>query len=142
MDLTTSVTIIVSTLVAVTGWFVGNRLSADRERASKRREVATSYLIDAYRLVAGATARPLGPLARSLEQAVEDIQLFGSAKQVQLAQQIIDEINESGARGGQLASWTPLITDFRDELRQELALEPNLVPVFHWRITVVPDEPG
>lgn len=141
MDLSTSITIVVTTLVAVTSWFVGNHLSAERERGNKRRELATSYLIGAYRLFAGATARPLGPLARDLEQAVEDVQLFGSPQQVRLTQQIIDEINQAGSGGGRLESWSPLITDFRDELRHELGLGQSSVPVFHWRITVIPDEP-
>ena len=113
-------TLLIPTVVAVVSWFVGNWLGTRRDRASKRRELRVQYLIEAYRRLAiGANRKaPLSGHLDDIESAIEDVQLFGTAAQVEAAQELARAVAE---RGEALAD--NLLTLLRDDLRKELRLE-------------------
>jgi hypothetical protein len=79
------VPLLITTVVAVVGWFSGHSLSASRDRANKHRDIRLEYLIEAYRRLENAGGRdlPSSPeQSRDLESAIADIQLFGSLAQI------------------------------------------------------------
>ena len=88
MNSTFLLPLLVTTVIAVLGWYVAHRLSMNRDRATKRRELRVKYLIDAYRLLESVSNRPVTPAtAPQFESALADIQLFGTPAQVELAQE-------------------------------------------------------
>jgi hypothetical protein len=115
------ITILASALLALLGWLVGYIATIRRDRLSKRRDLRTQYLLDAYRRLEGAGNRrqPSPDDEKALESAVADIQLLGSPEQVHFARQFALEFAATGQ-----ASLDPLLEALRLELRKELALPP------------------
>jgi hypothetical protein len=116
----TIIPLLLTTSFGVVGWWVGHRLSGNRDRENKKRDKRVSYLIDAYRRLERAS-NPSDPSSHSidLETAIADIQLFGSAKQVALAESFAKEFASRRS-----ASLDSLLAELRDDLRKELNLEP------------------
>ena len=87
MDIGLLATLLITVIVAISGWFMVHRLSSRREREAKRRDLRVQYLIDAWRRLSYATGpnRLDSSKASDLETAIEDIQLLGSQKRVELA---------------------------------------------------------
>ncbi len=99
-------TVLTSTFLALLGWLVGYVATIRRDRLSKRRDLRTQYLLDAYRRLEGAGNRrePSPEDEKALESAVADIQLLGSPEQVHLARQFALEFAGTGR-----ASLDPLL---------------------------------
>ena len=112
--------LLVTTVIAVAGWWVVHRMTAKRDRENKRRDLRIQYLIDAYRKLEGVSNREENSpeWAKKLESAIADIQLFGSARQVAMAKEFASDM--AAQRG---ASADDLLKDLRKDLRQELLLE-------------------
>jgi hypothetical protein len=111
----------VTTVVAVLGWVIGHRFNANRDRDNKRRELRTKYLIDAYRVIC-ARCRVVGKdptLAKPIEEALTDIQLFGSPEQITLARDFA-----LAEHRHEIIDMSPLLNSLRRDLRSELGLEP------------------
>jgi hypothetical protein len=108
--------LLVTTVVAIVGWFAAHRLSAIRDQTAERRKLRVQHLMDAYRRL-----EPYGRVtpgnARDLEQAIADIQLLGSREQVLLAQNFAAAFAQNGT-----APLDPLLISLRTELRSELNL--------------------
>jgi hypothetical protein len=115
------VTAVTSAMLALLGWIVGYAAAIRRDRLSKKRDLRTQYLLDAYRRLEGAGNRrePDRDDEKALESSVADVQLLGSPEQVHLARQFALAF----ARTGQ-APLDPLLEALRGELRKELALPP------------------
>ena len=113
-------TLLVPTVVAIVSWFVGSWLSVRRDRANKRRDLRVQYLIEAYRRLVTASNRDPSPSQFvDLESAVDDIQLFGTPKQVAAAQEFARKMAQHHE-----ASLGGLLADVRADLRKELKLDP------------------
>lgn len=114
VDWSLLVPLVVTAAFSIVGYFVAHRLSAARDRANKRRELRTQYLIDAFRALVDLNAynkvseRP-AEVARAAERALSVIQLFGSERQIQLYLEK-DRLDD-------------LINDLQNELRQILGLK-------------------
>ncbi len=122
--------LLVTTLVAVGGWFVGHALSVQRDRANKKRDLRVTYLIEAYRRLESC-AHSLSPSHSTvLESAIADIQLFGSRRQVELVQAFATDFSEHHG-----ASLDELLRDLRHEIRDELSLQSVSDRIVHLRIT-------
>jgi hypothetical protein len=122
---------LVTTLVAIIGWYAAHRLSATRDRANKRRELRVQYLIEAYRRLENASNRPsLKGVVSEFEKAIADIQLFGTPRQVALAQEFALGFALAGTH-----SLDPLMNDLRNSLRAELDLEPVTEGIKYLRIS-------
>lgn len=123
------ISVFVPAAIAVAGWFVVHRFNASKDFAARRRELIVGYLLDAYRkLERSAEAVEPADSWKDMESAVADIQIFGSAKQVALAQQFANEIASN-----QTASATTLLRELRQSLRAELKLEPVAHSIIHLR---------
>jgi hypothetical protein len=72
--------LLVTTAVAIGGWFVAHALTSRRDRSNKQREHRISYLIEAYRSLELCAHRIDNLDCVKLESAVADIQLFGSTR--------------------------------------------------------------
>lgn len=126
--------LLITTVVAILGWYVVHRTAMSRDRASKRRDLRVQYLIDAYRRLEGVSNR--GPVSATdtraaiLESAISDIQLFGSPSQVEGAKVFARQFAAK-----QPASLDDLLSDLRQDLRSELDLEPVERDVLHLRIS-------
>ena len=104
-------------MVAVLGWFVAHRLSVSKELSTKRRELRIQYLIDAYRRLEGAAYRNEFEGRQDFESAVADIQLFGSGRQITLANELANSMAKTG-----FTTLEPLLKLLRQELRHELGM--------------------
>jgi len=115
------VTVVSSVALALLGWVVGYIATIRRDRLSKKRDLRTQYLLDAYRRLEGAgnRRRPGREDEKVLESSVADIQLLGSPEQAHLARQFALEFADTGR-----ASLDALLEALRAELRKELALPP------------------
>ena len=120
--------LLVTVVLAVGGWYAVHRLSMNRDQENKRRELRIQYLLEAYRRLENSSNRPdLSAYARDLESALTDIQLLGSKGQVQLAHEFAVSMAKD-----RTASLDPLVANLRSELRRELGLEalPDRIIVF------------
>lgn len=100
-------------VVALTHLFTSRRV------ANKRREQRISYLVGAFRLLAKANHHPrLYEIAGEVQQAVADIQLFGTPKQVAMAREFAMELGTK-----QAADIDGLLVALRDDLRAELGAD-------------------
>jgi hypothetical protein len=110
---------IIAAIVIVVGWRVVHRQEMQRDRDSKRRDLRIGYLIDAYRRLEYVSNRPISlEMTPDFEKAIADIQLFGTSKQVELAQTFAVEFAENG-----VAQLDPLLSELRQDLRAELDLD-------------------
>ena len=131
MSLQLLLPLVITAIVAVAGWFIAHRLSADRDRETKRRELRVEYLIDVWRRLENVSARTDDSRNVDLESAVADIQLFGSNRQIELAYQFMEDFVKNGH-----ADLDDLLDDLRRDLRHELKLEASSsTKTKHLRIT-------
>jgi hypothetical protein len=131
-------TITISALLSVAGWFIGYLTTVRRDRLSKRRDSRTQYLLDAYRRLESAANRrePNEEHKTALESSVADVQLLGSSQQVHLARQFALEFAGSGQ-----ASLDPLLEALRLELPRELNIQPPPEGITFLRINLGPARP-
>lgn len=110
---------LIGAVIVAVGWLVTHRFEVERSRAAKRRELMIQYLIEAFRRLEYVSNRPMGPdMAPNFEKSIADIQLFGTAHQVELAQQVAVGMVKNGEH-----SLNELLFDLRKSLREELDLE-------------------
>lgn len=108
--------IIVPAIVALAVVALAHYFNLQRENASRRREQRIGYLVAAYRGLSKANNHPrLWQVADELEQAISDIQLFGTPEQIRLAQHFGEQLGRT-----QAAELDPLLTELRNSLRKEL----------------------
>jgi hypothetical protein len=108
--------IVVPALVALAVVALGQAFSAYRDRENKRREQRIAYLVSAFRALSKASHHPrLYEVAEDVEQAVSDIQLFGTPRQVELVRAFATQL--ATAKEAELDS---LLSELRDSLRREL----------------------
>ena len=110
----------VSALVALAVVAFTHLFSVYRDRENKRREQRIGYLVSAFRALSKANHHPrLHEIADEVEQAVADIQLFGTPEQVRLARKFATELGTT-----QEADMDALLNELRDSLRRELGRKP------------------
>jgi hypothetical protein len=124
--------LLVTTVVAVSGWYFVHYLQNLRDIRNKRRELRVAYLIEAYRRLESVCHRPpLGPEdSKGIESAIADIQLLGSPNQVQLAHKFVTE-----HAANKTADIEGLLSDLRNDLRGELGLEKSPYSTEFLRVT-------
>lgn len=109
-------------VVVGVGWWVTHRSESRRDLANDRRKMLVSYLIEAYRKLEDAANRGDGSKAKAkwgqLESAIAAMQLLGSVKQVDLAQELARSLSDTGK-----GDVVPLLEDLRAALRKELELD-------------------
>lgn len=101
--------------VVVAGWLVNEHFA----RRAVRRNMRIEYLLSPYRRLEHASNREMTiSHEAALEEAISDIQLLGSPKQVALATTFAREFASD-----QRADTEPLLEDLRSTLRKELQLD-------------------
>ena len=115
-----SLTLILPVAVALGGWVVVHKFTSAREYKSQQREYRVEFLIEAYRNLERAAQRnPIPPsCAKSIEEALGDIQLLGSPQVIEGARQVAMNLKTGSA------DIMPLLKNLRSELRTELGLQP------------------
>ena len=114
------VPLLITTMIAIIGWFAAHRLAANRDRVNKHRDIRIEYLIKAYQKLENAVHRkpePNSSYFQDMESTVADIQLFGTESQIEKVKTFLNEFEEKGK-----GSLDDLLNDLRDELRKELDL--------------------
>lgn len=115
-------------------WTAAHWLTRKRQIEQKKRELRVKYLRDAYLKLAKVADR--GSLQQSIEDiqdAFNDIQLFGEEHQIELIGQFIEE-----ARAGGSPSINELLKELRNEIRRHIGLKS--IPYYRWSIRIGPDD--
>ncbi len=118
MNMDLLIPLLITSAVAIIGWFIVHSLSSNRDRANKRRDLRVQYLIEAWRRLENASNRSDKLRSSDLEAAIADIQLFGSPRQIELAQKFTEDFANTRSAG-----LDELLEDLRQDLRKELRLE-------------------
>lgn len=115
------VPLLVTTIVAILGWYAAHAFTARRDRANKRRELRVTSLISAYRKLANCVQRnsqeELFKRADDLESAIAEIQLFGNPSQIVAAEEFVQNMVSTKS-----ADIGELLNLLRADLRAELKL--------------------
>jgi hypothetical protein len=111
---------ILSFISAILGGLVAHFLSIYRDRASKRRELQTKYLIDIWNdLDAAGNPKDKSDSLR-MERAITNIQLFGSEEMIVAARANAIEFAKTGTTDN-----LPVLNLLRKKLRSDLGLDPT-----------------
>ena len=134
IDLRLIISLLVPALITIVGWFIVNRVTTKRDRNNKKREKVVDYLIASYKVLTSIPHREEDkkPIYYpNLEDAIADIQLFGTEKQITLAKEVANIFAKEKS-----VELNPLIIQLRDDLRKELNLEElNDKTIIHFRIS-------
>jgi hypothetical protein len=123
--------IILSTYIVARGW----EAAKTRDLENRKREIITGYLIEAYGNIenaCGREGRTTEEQKRKAEQAIADIQLLGSPKQIELAKKFAETMNKESFDDPRY-----LLVELRNSLREELGLakaSDDPKDIMHWRI--------
>ena len=109
--------LIIQCLITVIGWIVVYIFAIRQNTQIKKKEVTIEYLIQAWGKLEKASNRKDNRYNTEIETAIADIQLFGTKRQIELAQQFAEEI----ARNKE-SSTLELLVLLREDLRKELKL--------------------
>lgn len=112
--------VVIPALVALAVVAMTHILTGHRDLQNRRREQRIVYLVNAFRGLSKANHHPrLYEVAEELEQAIADLQLFGTPKQIQLARKFATDLGTT-----QEADMDDLLNELRNSLRQELGRPP------------------
>jgi uncharacterized membrane protein YciS (DUF1049 family) len=117
MDLSTLLAFLVI-VTTVVGWLIVHIFDKHRDNLNKKKEIRINFLINAWRLLESASNQENNALVHNTEIAIADIQLFGSKRQIELAQKIAIDMATS-----KHADTLDLLKNLRADLRKELKLE-------------------
>jgi cell division protein FtsL len=126
------VTALVGLIGAAIGVVTTHFLTKRRDREQKRREFALKYLIEVWQNLELSSYDDIDIIkkSRALEKAVTEIQLFGSADQIRLADSFAKEMTANNK-----SNTTILLQALQTSLRRELGLEPAPMKLFFFRLT-------
>ena len=110
--------LIIQCIITVIGWIVVYIFAIRQNTQIKKKEVTIEYLIQAWGKLEKASNRQDNRYNTEIETAIADIQLFGTKRQIELAQQFAEEF----ARNKD-SSTLDLLVLLREDLRKELKLE-------------------
>ena len=129
--------LLLTAVIGLGGYYFVDSLAAKRDRANKRRDLRTEYLISAFRKLANASERhhkPGSQYLADIETAMADIQLFGRDSQIEKANETMDKLQQ-----GENGLVNELLRDLRNDLRKEMDLSRIKGNVQWLRIDVVPN---
>jgi len=116
---------VVAAIVGATGaifvWYLTACSLRRQDRDQKKRDIRLRFLMEAYRQIensANREGKELAEALKAIELAISDVQLFGTRKEVALAQEVV-----SAFTAGREVSFDGLLNELRRGLRSELDLE-------------------
>lgn len=131
------VTLGLPAMVAVVGWFYVHKLNAQRDLVIRKREARLKALEAAYMRISTSMNRPLDDkVVDAIETFVAEIQLYGTPRQIELMQVMVEEFKKPNF----VVSYDALLADMRDTIRSELQMEQLNGPVWWLRLTKAPVE--
>jgi hypothetical protein len=119
--------LIITVVITIVGWYIAFYFGKRQDAINKRKEMRINYLIGAYRQLEFSLHRDSSAI-KNMESPIADIQLFGSKKQIKLAQEISKTFANTKS-----VDVKPLLLDLREDLRNELDLEKVDDVLLHFR---------
>ncbi len=130
--------LLVTTVVAISGWVVGHRLNAERDLQNKRIELRIKYLLEAYRNLESSVETNVSRKNLDiLESAISDIQLLGTPEQVDKVLSWSSQFSKTGIQKD--VNLQNLLEDLRSSLRSELGLRNLNRKIRHVKFTLASD---
>lgn len=130
--------LLVTTVIAISGWIVGHRLNAERDLQNTRIELRIRYLLEAYRNLESSVETEVSrENLMVLESAISDIQLLGTPEQVDKVLSWADQFSETGTQTN--VDLQDLLEDLRSNLRKELGLLKISKKIRHVKFTLASD---
>jgi len=127
--------VIITIFIALIGWIVSYYFLNIQIQKTKKKEILTNYLIEAYKNIENACGRGderTIEQTHNLENAVAIIQLFGTIEEIQLAKKMANDMNCNSETDPR-----ELLVLLRNDLRKELNLKQassHFDDIDHWRI--------
>lgn len=84
--------LVIQCILTVIGWIVVYILALRQNTQIKKKEVTIKFLVQAWERLEKASNRQDNSYNTDIETAIADIQLFGTKRQIELAQQFAEEI--------------------------------------------------
>jgi hypothetical protein len=122
-------------LVVGLGWFVSSFLQSSRDARNRQAQMVIEYRVRAFQNLASASNRPISDdktnadNAKKFEDAVTDIELFGTSAEIEAVKDFLNEWNKPQPDGRHRASTDPLLLTLRGSLRKDLNLSSVTEPV-------------
>jgi len=113
------VPVVIAVVLLAIRMYVLLRVRHKRQREARQEAERLRYLVVAYRSLAGSFTPATGEHRAQLEEALADVVLFGSIRQVELAASCVQ-----GLTSGAPVDYQPLIVELRSDLRTQLGLDP------------------
>jgi hypothetical protein len=122
--------ILASSSITVIGWLIVSFLTSVRDNISRRKNIKTKYLVEAYRDISIFMTRENNKcitieVHNNFERAIRDIQIYGSLEEIKLVNEYIMNINKKGY------NVDPLLNTLKNNLRKTLKLKRSDAPT-HW----------
>jgi hypothetical protein len=108
------------------GRMIGQLVASRREAHHRRQDQRAQVLANAWRNIAGHAENAAFAEIESIRNALLDVQLFGTATQIELAAEALGAIQRSAPSRKPV---TALLESLRADLRREMALCPTLSPL-------------
>lgn len=105
-------------LITIACIIIGYMLTLEQNKRIKKKDVKVKYLIEAWRKLEHAANRKDNRYSSDIENAIAEIQLFGSKHQVELAWKFAEEMSRNPN-----GSLTEILEALRADLRKELGLK-------------------
>jgi hypothetical protein len=113
------VPVIVAVVLLAIRMYVLLRVRHKRQREARQEAERLRYLVIAYRSLAGSFTPATSEHRPQMEEALADVVLFGSIRQVELAAACLQVLMR-----GEPVDYQPLIVELRSDLRTQLGLDP------------------
>lgn len=114
-----AVPVIVAVILLAIRLYVLLRVRHKRQRENRQETERLKSLVVAYRSLAGSFTPATGEHRGQMEEALADVVLFGSIKQVEMAAACVQALTL-----GEAVDYQPLIEELRADLRNQLGLDP------------------
>jgi hypothetical protein len=111
--------LVLAVMLLVVRIFVMQRIQQRRQRENRQETERLKSLVAAYRSLAGGFSPATGQHRAQMEEALADVVLFGSIRQVELAAHCAVALTRD-----EPVAYQPLIDELRSDLRNQLGLEP------------------
>lgn len=113
------VPVIIAVVLLAIRMYVLLRVRHKRQREARQEAERLRYLVIAYRSLAGSFTPATAEHRGQMEEALADVVLFGSIRQVELAADCVHTLML-----GEPVDYQPLILELRSDLRTQLGLDP------------------
>ncbi|HEX5684889.1 MAG TPA: preprotein translocase subunit YajC [Ideonella sp.] len=113
------VPVVIAVVLLAIRMYVLLRVRHKRQREARQEAERLRYLVIAYRSLAGSFTPATNEHRGQLEEALADVVLFGSIRQVELAAACLQLLMR-----GEPVDYQPLIVELRNDLRTQLGLDP------------------